>query len=74
MGKIQVSWNQEPPLQIVSSNIMEKMINKGSQPYILQYYSMEGYSNEMDDPKGLDNILGKYSTIFQDLPHGLPPE
>jgi len=43
---------------------MDKMINNGSQPYILEYYSMEGYSNELDGPKGLDNILGKYSTFF----------
>ena len=40
------------------------MINNGSQPYILEYYSMEGYSNKVDGPKGLDNILGKYSTFF----------
>jgi hypothetical protein len=51
---------------------MEKMIKKGSQAYFFHCYSMEASSNEIDAPKGLDKILGKHSTIVQDLPQGLP--
>jgi hypothetical protein len=64
---------KSPTPQLVSSNRMEKMIKKGSQAYLLHCHSMEGSFNNMDDPKGLEEILGKYSTIFQDLPRGLPP-
>jgi hypothetical protein len=64
-----------PPPQIVSSNRMEKMIKKGAQAYFLHFYAIEGTTNEYknDDPKKLDKILGKYSTIFQEPPCGLPP-
>jgi hypothetical protein len=50
---------------------MEK-IEKGAQTYLLHCCSIEAFSNEIDVPKGLDEILGKHNTIFQDLPHGLP--
>jgi hypothetical protein len=64
-----------PPPQIVSSNKMEKMIKKGAQAYFLHCYAIEGTTNEEknDDPKKLDKILGKYNTIFQEPPRGLPP-
>jgi hypothetical protein len=64
-----------PPPQIVSSNKMEKMIKKGAQDYLLHLYAIERTTNEYknDDPKKLDKILGKCSTIFQEPPHGLPP-
>ena len=53
---------------------MEKMIKKGSHPYFLHHHAIEGTTKEdkNDDPK-LDKILGKYNTIFQELPRGLPP-
>jgi hypothetical protein len=30
--------------------------------------------DEIENPKGLDNIVGKYNTIFHDLPQGLSPK
>jgi hypothetical protein len=51
---------------------MKKMIWKGAQAYLLHCYSMEGVYDETKYPKGLDKMLEKYNTIFQDLPHGLP--
>ena len=49
---------------MVPSNRIEKMIKEGSQVYFFQCYSIEGGSKELDDPKGLDKVMGKYSTIF----------
>jgi hypothetical protein len=34
---------------------------------------MEGMYDEEKYPNGLDKMLEKYDTIFQDLPRGLPP-
>lgn len=64
-----------PPPQIVSSNRMDKMIKKGAQAYFLHCYSMDGTTDDKNngDPKELEKILKKYSTIFQEPPRGLPP-
>jgi hypothetical protein len=49
------------------------MIRKGGQAYFLHCYAIKGTTKEdkNDDPKKLDKILGKYNTIFQELPCGL---
>jgi len=64
-----------PPPQIVSSNRMEKIIKEGAQAYLLHWYAIERTTNEDTnvDPNNLEKILGKFNTIFQDLPHGIPP-
>jgi hypothetical protein len=51
------------------------MIKKRARDYFLHYYAIEDTTKEEKnyDPKKLDKILGKYNTIFQELPRGIPP-
>jgi imidazoleglycerol phosphate synthase glutamine amidotransferase subunit HisH len=49
------------PTQIVSSNKMKKMIQKGAQAYFLHCYSMEGMYDETKYLEGLDKMLEKYN-------------
>lgn len=64
-----------PPPQIVSSNVMEKMIKKGAQAYFLHCFVMEESTKEdtKDDPPQLEKNIEKYSDMFREPPHGLPP-
>jgi len=47
---------------------MKKVIKKGAQAYVLHCYSMQREESEINIPKEIYKILGKYNTIFQDLP------
>ena len=52
------------------------MEKEGAQALFLQCYTMGGTTDERqnNNPHELEQIMGKHSDIFQNPPHGLPPQ
>jgi hypothetical protein len=67
---------QPPQTQVVSSQQMEKMIQKGATAYFIQCQNIAIQESKQDDSKTSDiqDLIQKHKKVFQDLPMELPPQ
>jgi hypothetical protein len=67
---------QPPQTQVVSSQQMEKMIQKGATAYFIQCHQMEIQESEQDNSRApeIQELIQKHKKVFQDLPMELPPQ
>ena len=67
---------QPPKMQVVSSQHMEKLIQKGASTYVIQCHQMEGEDTKQDESQegDIQDLLQKHEKVFQNLPMQLPLE
>jgi hypothetical protein len=67
---------QPPQTQVVSSQQMKKMIQKGETTYFIHCHNIEIQESEQDDSRTSDvqDLIPKHKNVFQDLLMELPPQ